>query len=99
MNTLIELSSALQAARREQKLSYKDLAAATGLTVLSVRRALDGSTASRATTLMALADCLGLALLLLPKPVATGLHASVTAHQAPARLTFVDQLQAMLSKP
>ncbi|MDR7152662.1 hypothetical protein J2W49_004640 [Hydrogenophaga palleronii] len=70
MKTLAELAQVLESARKRQKLSYKALAARVGLTPLAVRQALSGKSALRAHNLMALADELGLELMLLPKGVA-----------------------------
>lgn len=73
MQTLSQLAEALDNARLARGLSYKALAARCGLTPLAVRHALQGKTALRATNLMALADELGLELVLVPKTVAASL--------------------------
>lgn len=79
MKTLREMAIRLEAERQRLKLDYQAIAAATGLTPLAVRSALQGRTAPRITTLMAIADQLGLEVLLLPKALATGLEAHVGA--------------------
>lgn len=85
MQTLDELASALEAARKAERLSYADLAKAAGLTPLATRRALAGKTAPRFTSLVALADRLGLEFVLVPKVVAEGLERTGgAAGQAPA---------------
>ena len=66
----------LEEARSRDGLDYKDLAEKTGLTPLSVRNALQAKTALRATNLMALADVLGLEMVLVPKAMASSLNAS-----------------------
>lgn len=76
MKTLSELAQVLEEARSRGGLDYKDLAEKTGLTPLSVRHALQAKTALRATNLMALADVLGLELVLVPKAMASSLNAS-----------------------
>lgn len=70
MKTLADLAEALSAARQVQNLTIKDLAARAGMTPLAVSQALEGKSALRAQNLMALADALGLELLLVPKVVA-----------------------------
>lgn len=67
MQSQAEVALTLDTERRRQKLKYVELAKATGLSVLAVRQALQGGTALRITSLMALADRLGLELMLLPK--------------------------------
>jgi len=75
MKTLREMATRLEAERQRLKLDYQAIAGKTGLTPLSVRSALQGRTAPRITTLMAIADQLGLEVLLLPKVLAQGLEA------------------------
>lgn len=74
MQTSLAIARLLEAERRQQKVTYDELATAAGLTPLATRRALKGETAPRITTLMALADRLGLEVVLVPKPVAAGLQ-------------------------
>ncbi|QHE84223.1 helix-turn-helix domain-containing protein [Hydrogenophaga sp. BPS33] len=86
MKTLDELATALEEARHAKGLTYKDLAARTGLTPLTVRHVLQGKAAVRATNLMALAAELGLELVLVPQVVAASLAgARAPAQQAPLR--------------
>lgn len=73
MKSQSEVAQTLNAERRRQKLKYVELAQATGLSVLAVRQALQGKTALRITSMMALADRLGLELMLLPKMVASSM--------------------------
>ena len=91
MKSQPEVAQALDSERRRQKLKYVDLAKATGLSVLAVRQALQGKTALRITSLMALADRLGLELMLQPKVAATnttmagdGAYANLTDPADPA---------------
>jgi transcriptional regulator with XRE-family HTH domain len=70
MKTLSEIATRLEDERLRLMLDYQTLAEKTGLTPLSVRNVLQGRTAPRITTLMAIADQLGLEVLLLPKVVA-----------------------------
>ncbi len=90
MKTLAELAQVLEEARSRGGLDYKGLAEKTGLTPLSVRNALQAKTALRATNLMALADVLGLELVLVPKAMASSLKG-----QEPSAL-FVPMMERVL---
>ena len=83
MKSQAEVAQTLDSERRRQKLKYVELAKATGLSALAVRQALQGSTALRITSLMALADRLGLELMLRPRAVA-GTTAGDGAYADPA---------------
>ncbi|WP_431096060.1 helix-turn-helix domain-containing protein [Polaromonas aquatica] len=96
MKTLSEVAARLEGERQRQGLDYQAIAESTGLTPLSVRSALQGKTAPRITTLMAIADQLGLEVLLLPKVVAAGLQAQAAESPAPA-LSRVDRIVAQTS--
>lgn len=90
MKTLDELATALEEARHAKGLTYKDLAARTGLTPLTVRHVLQGKAAVRATNLMALAAELGLELVLVPQAVAASLAGErAPAQEAPLRYASV----------
>ncbi len=94
MKTLQALAAELEAARTAQGLNYKTLAERTGLSALAVRQALQGRTALRATSLMALAEELGLELALLPREVAASLRGAARAVPAtnPRVLSDVERL-------
>ena len=97
MKTLREMATRLEAERQRLKLDYQSIAANTGLTPLSVRSVLQGRTAPRITTLMAIADQLGLEVLLLPKVLAAGLEAHGAAgagEGAEPALSQVDRIIA-----
>ncbi|MCZ8255441.1 MAG: XRE family transcriptional regulator, partial [Polaromonas sp.] len=57
-----------------------------------------GRTAPRITTLMAIADQLGLEVLLLPKVVASGLRAQAAEEPPPPALSRVDRIVAETSQ-
>ena len=97
MKTLSEVAASLESQRRRLGLDYQAVAESTGLTPLSVRSVLQGKTAPRVTTLMAIADQLGLEVLLLPKVVAAGLQAQAAEGPAPA-LSRVDRIVAETSQ-
>lgn len=98
MKTLSEVSERLEDERRRLMLDYQALAERTGLTPLSVRNVLQGRSAPRITTLMALADQLGLEVLLLPKVVASGLQAHTAEEAPPPALSRVDRIVAETSQ-
>lgn len=98
MKTLSEVAERLEDERRRLMLDYQALAGRTGLTPLSVRNVLQGRSAPRITTLMALADQLGLEVLLLPKVVASGLQAHTAEEPAPPALSRVDRIVAETSQ-
>lgn len=74
MKALSEFSKTLSKARRSRKMTAKELAERTGLSSLAVRQILSGKSAPRLTNAMALAQELGLELVLVPKAVADGLR-------------------------
>ena len=96
MKTLSEIATRLEDARQRLGLDYQAIAESTGLTPLSVRSVLQGKTAPRVTTLMAIAEPLGLEVVLLPKVVAAGLQAQAAEGPAPA-LSRVDRIVAQTS--
>lgn len=98
MKTLSEVAKRLEDERRRLMLDYQALAERTGLTPLSVRNVLQGRSAPRITTLMALADPLGLEVLLLPKVVASGLQAHTAEEPPPPALSRVDRIVAETSQ-
>jgi transcriptional regulator with XRE-family HTH domain len=98
MKTLTELASQLEGERQRLGLDYQTIAMRTGLTPLSVRGVLQGRTAPRITTLMAIADQLGLEVLLLPKVVASGLQAHTAEEPLPPALSRVDRIVAETSQ-
>jgi len=98
MKTLSEVAERLEDERRRLMLDYQALAGRTGLTPLSVRNVLQGRSAPRITTLMVLADQLGLEVLLLPKVVASGLQAHTAEESPPPALSRVDRIVAETSQ-
>jgi transcriptional regulator with XRE-family HTH domain len=94
MKNLEEMAATLEQSRKQQNLSYEALAEAAGLTPLATRRALKAQAAPKITTLMALADRLGLEVVLVPKAVAHGLAPAPAAVQRP--LSAVEKLAARM---
>ncbi len=90
MNTLKSLASDLANSKAALKLSEVDLAKASGVTRPSIRRALSGEENFTATTLLAMADALGLSVMLVPKNAASALRYRVDV--APVR-SAVDSIK------
>ncbi|MEJ7931986.1 helix-turn-helix transcriptional regulator [Ramlibacter sp. AN1015] len=86
----MELATTLEDARLAQQVTFEELAAAAGLSRLATRRVLRAESAPRVTTLMAIADKLGLELVLVPRQVAAGLAAPASSQRP---LSRVEQLK------
>jgi transcriptional regulator with XRE-family HTH domain len=81
MKTLSEVGAFLQDAKSQRNVSQKELANRTGLTPVTLRGVFNGTTDSRISTIMALADELGLELVLVPKvivPAVAPHHGTIT---------------------
>ena len=81
MKSLSEFTDILSDAKRSQKITAKELALQSGLSPLAVRQILSGTSAPRLANAMALAQQLGLELVLVPKAVADGLRQPSTKLQ------------------
>jgi predicted transcriptional regulator len=78
MTTISQLSKSLGDTREQQGLSVTDLATRSGVARAALYRfAADGDI--RLTTFLAMADTLGLDVVLAPKAVSTSLQASVSS--------------------
>ncbi len=78
MTSIRQLATSVSDAREQQGLSVTDLAARSGVARAALYRfANDGDI--RLTTFLAMADTLGLDVVLAPKAVSTSLQASVSA--------------------
>lgn len=93
MDTLGEFATALSQAQKAQKISAKELAQRTGLSALAVRQILSGASSPRLTNAMALADELGLKLVLLPKAVAQSIST-----EPPTERTIQTSVERMLGQ-
>ena len=76
MKTLYDVSIALEAARKNRPVALKKLVETTGLTAVTIRGLLLGTKDSRLSTLLAVANELGLEVLLVPKEVAASISTS-----------------------
>ena len=88
MKTLAELSFTLQQAKQRLALSVIAMARDSGLTAVTIRGVLSGKNDPRLSTLMTIADQLGLEVALLPK----GMASSIAA-QPPAE----DEIQSLVA--
>lgn len=93
MQSLLEFAADLTSAQRERGVTATELAEKTGLSDQSVRAMLHGVTAPRLTNAIALADALGLELVLVPKAMAEGMRASTQPRQV---RTVVSDAERML---
>ncbi len=91
MRTLQEFASTLKDAKKVRRLSDIELAARTGLSPQGVRLALGGKSAPRLTTAMALAQELGLELVLVPREAAQSL-----AQPQPDARTVLSDVELLL---
>jgi hypothetical protein len=79
MKTLAELSHALRQAKEQLALPVIEMSRNSGLTAVTIRGVLTGKNDPRLSTLMTLAEQLGLEVMLLPKAVAATIVAKPTA--------------------
>lgn len=93
MRTLRDFSTALTQAQKASAVTAKDLASRTGLSDQAVRAMLHGEAAPRLTNAMALADALGLELVLMPKAAAEGYRHTETS---PATRTVLSDVERRL---
>ncbi len=83
MITIQQLSDALSAKREQSSLSVTELAERSGVARAALYRFAQGGDI-RLSTFLAVADTLGVDIVLAPKTVSTSLQASVAAHPVPA---------------
>lgn len=94
MKTLSELSSILRNAKARLALPVVAMSRDSGLTAVTIRGVLSGKSDPRLSTLMTIADQLGLELMLLPKTMASSIAA-----QAPAEDEVQSLVAAALARP
>ena len=81
MNTLQTFAGMLKTAARGRGINFSDLSSRAGLSRMTLRKVLSGQEDYRVSTLLALADKLGLDVVLVPKAAARGI-AAPTAERA-----------------
>ncbi|RYF57020.1 MAG: XRE family transcriptional regulator [Comamonadaceae bacterium] len=94
MQTLRDFAVAITHAQKDRGLTAKELAARTGLSDQAVRTMLHGEAAPRLTNAMALADALGMELVLMPKAAADGFRRSASSE--PASRTVISDVERRL---
>lgn len=98
MKNISEISSALRTRTHQQGLSNKTLAEQAGTTPQTLWHVMSGTHDFKVSTLLALADRLGLELVLVPKEAAPGLEGNRPG--APAVKTKVQAaLERISGKP
>lgn len=93
MKDVLSVARTLQESMKAARLTYQDVADRTGLSYLAVRNAMQGKSAARLSTLIAVADAVGLEVVLVPTLVAQSLTVAPT-QAAPRPLSLVEQLVA-----
>ena len=93
MNTIQDVSEALRKALQASGKTQKSLRESAGLSRQTMVNVMRGNEDFRLSTLLSVADRLGLALVLVPKSSAAGLQSSP---QAPAVESVVDRARQML---
>ena len=91
MNSTRQIAEALKAAQKARRKTHLKIAEETGLSPLGVSNLLHGRTAARLTTLIAVADSLGLEVVLLPKGMAASLPLGQDT-EPPRPLSLVEKL-------
>lgn len=99
MKSIGELSTALRTAMRENRMTQESVREAAGLSRQTMVNVLKGTEDFKVSTLLAVADRLGLELLLVPKDAARGLQAPQTATPVPVVETVVDRVRKRLQGP
>jgi hypothetical protein len=90
MKTAAELASSLEVARAARRIKRQDIVSRTGLNPLSVRGLLDGNKDSRISTLLAVANEVGLEVMLIPKEVSQAMQSAGAAHPTSTISSVVD---------
>jgi transcriptional regulator with XRE-family HTH domain len=93
MATITEISARLRRAARDAGMTQQSLREAAGISRQTLVNVFKGTEDFRVSTLLALADRLGLEVLLVPKSAARGLQPQAVA---PVVETVVDQVRKRL---
>lgn len=94
MNTISQVSAEIRSVLQTSGLRQADLREAAGVSRQTLANVLSGTEDYKLSTLLGLADKLGLELLLLPKGAARGLQASPTA---PVVESVIDRARSRLA--
>lgn len=95
MKSIAEVSEALRARQKALQLTQERLRQAAGVSRQTMTHVLGGQQDFKLSTLLSVADRLGLEMVLLPREAAAGLRASA---DEPVVMTAVDEALARLRK-
>ncbi|WP_423600446.1 helix-turn-helix domain-containing protein [Roseateles sp. MS654] len=98
MLTLPDIAETLRSAARRNGMTQARLAESAGVSPRTLTHVLSGQEDFRVTTLMALADQLGLALVLVPKGAAPAVGAGEEL-RPPVRSVVTEALEALHARP
>ncbi|MBV7542067.1 helix-turn-helix transcriptional regulator [Acidovorax sp. sic0104] len=95
MKSPIEFSRTLTTAKEQRGVTQKEIAERTGLSPLAVSQMLDGKVSPRLSNAMAVADALGLEMVLMPKGAAESFENSNRAPERTVRSALEQRLSTM----
>lgn len=95
MKTPMDFSSALTEAKEQHRMKLNELAERTGLSPLAVSQMLDGKVSPRLSNAMAVADALGLELVLMPKGAAASFENSNRTPERTVRSAIEQRLSTL----
>lgn len=95
MKTPMEFSNALTEAKEQRRMKLSELAERTGLSPLAVSQMLDGKVSPRLSNAMAVADALGLEVVLMPKGAAASFENSNRTPERTVRSALEQRLSTM----
>lgn len=98
MQSLEDFAQEMSRHQKARRVTATELAGRAGLTDQSVRAMLHGHAAPRLTNAMALADALGLELVLVPKAVAQEMRASAEPPQARTVVSDIERTLGIRSE-
>ena len=91
----MEFSNALTEAKEQRRMKLSELAERTGLSPLAVSQMLDGKVSPRLSNAMAVADALGLEVVLMPKGAAASFENSNRTPERTVRSALEQRLSTM----
>lgn len=95
MKSPLEFSRELASAKEKRGITQKDLAERTGLSPLAVSQMLDGKVSPRLSNAMAVAEALGLEVVLMPKGAAASFENSNRTPERTVRSAIEQQLSTL----
>jgi len=95
MKTPMEFSNALTEAKEQRRMKLSELAEMTGLSPLAVSQMLGGKVSPRLSNAMAVADALGLEVVLMPKGAAASFENSNRTPERTVRSSIEQRLSTL----